>query len=433
MMQEQFEPGGSRLEARGNRWLEAYARLAPGKSREEAAAELTVLSARIAEENERESLGRRVALVPAVAGSPQRRAVLGPVILLLAAISAIVLILACANLASLLLARGVGRRREIAIRLSLGASRGQVVRQLLAESLLLSLVGGVSGVLVASASVGPARGLGPGHGVPGRARRAPRRVGRRVRRRCRAPHHSRVRSRTGTPLGARRDGGALRDESAGVVRRTRPQPPAQRPRGGPGRPLGPAPGRRRALPPHAPAPAVGRPRLRAAGRARGLDGAVHQRLRSGARPRLLPQSARRGPRPPRRRGGQPGPTRASRLRRDELDQLRRRGLRGPEGPGRLGLLQQRRPRLLRAHEDRPPQGPRPHGRGPRGRPCGRRGQRGDGGTVLAGQRRAGRALPPGRALDRASWAWPATPPIGSSARSRPPGSSSPSTRAIAPT
>jgi predicted permease len=166
MMQEQFEPGGSRLEARGNRWLEAYARLAPGKSREEAEAELTVLSARIAEENERESLGRRVALFPLWRAPRSGAQILGPVILLLAAISAIVRLLACANLASLLLARGVGRRREIAIRLSLGASRGQVVRQLLAESLLLSLVGGVSGVLVASASVDLLEAWVPATGFP---------------------------------------------------------------------------------------------------------------------------------------------------------------------------------------------------------------------------------------------------------------------------
>jgi predicted permease len=166
MMQEHFEPGGSRLEARGHRWLEAYARLAPGRSREEAQAELTVLSARIAAENERESLGRGVALFPLWRAPRSGAEILGPVVILLAAVSLIVLLLACANLASLLLARGVGRRREIAIRLSLGARRFQVVRQLLAESLLLALAGGVAGLAVASSTVGLLEAWVPPTGFP---------------------------------------------------------------------------------------------------------------------------------------------------------------------------------------------------------------------------------------------------------------------------
>ena len=166
MMQEHVEAGGSRLETRGHRWLDVYARLAPGKSREEAEAELTVLSARIAAENERESLGRGVALFPLWRAPRSGAAILGPVILLLAAVSAIVLLLACANLASLLLARGVGRRREIAIRLWLGARRSQVVRELLAESLLLALGGGAAGVVVASSAIGLLEAWVPPTGFP---------------------------------------------------------------------------------------------------------------------------------------------------------------------------------------------------------------------------------------------------------------------------
>ena len=81
-------------------------------------------------------------------------AILGPIIMVLGGISALVLLLACANLASLLLARGVNRRREIAIRLSLGARRSDVARQLLVESLLLALLGGVAGLFVASFGIG---------------------------------------------------------------------------------------------------------------------------------------------------------------------------------------------------------------------------------------------------------------------------------------
>jgi predicted permease len=166
MMQEQFEPGGSRLEARGHRWLEAYARLGPGRSREEAEAELTVLSARIAAENERESLGRGVALFPLWRAPRSGAEILGPIIIVLAAICTIALLLACVNLASLLLARGVGRRREIAVRLSLGARRSQVVRQLLVESLLLALAGAAAGILVASSSISLLEAWVPPTGFP---------------------------------------------------------------------------------------------------------------------------------------------------------------------------------------------------------------------------------------------------------------------------
>ncbi len=154
MMQKHFEPGGNRLEQRGNRWLDVYARLAPGLRLERAQAELDVLAARIAKANQRETLARGVAVFPLWRAPRTGAAILGPIIMVLGGICALVLLLACANLASLLLARGVARRREIAIRLSLGARRFDIARQLLAESLLLALAGSAAGLVVATFGIG---------------------------------------------------------------------------------------------------------------------------------------------------------------------------------------------------------------------------------------------------------------------------------------
>jgi predicted permease len=153
-MHMQFEPGGSRLAERGNRWLDVYARLAPGVDRERAQAELDVLSTRIAAQHQREGLKRGVALFPLWRAPRTGAAILGPIIIVLGGVCALVLLLACANLASLLLARGMRRRREIAIRLSLGARRTDIARQLLAESLLLAALGGAVGVFVATFGIG---------------------------------------------------------------------------------------------------------------------------------------------------------------------------------------------------------------------------------------------------------------------------------------
>ncbi|MEM7357058.1 MAG: ABC transporter permease, partial [Acidobacteriota bacterium] len=146
--------GLDRLEDRARRWHFIVGRLAEGVSAERARAEVAALGARWQEEYPVTNENRFFTLLPTnqVRVWPGLDQALYTASFVVMGIVALVLLIACANLANMLLARAVARRKEMATRLALGASRGAIIRQLLIESLTLSLLGGGVGILVALAS-----------------------------------------------------------------------------------------------------------------------------------------------------------------------------------------------------------------------------------------------------------------------------------------
>jgi predicted permease len=148
---------GSRLDSGTDWWLVVMGRLKPDWTVEQATAQLnsispgvfqTTLSPKYPAESAQSYLDFKLAAFPAASGISQVRENYESPLWMLFGVAGLVLLVACANLANLLLARANAREREIAVRLALGASRARVVRQLLAESLLLAAVGSALGALL---------------------------------------------------------------------------------------------------------------------------------------------------------------------------------------------------------------------------------------------------------------------------------------------
>ena len=148
-MENLFEGGGYKLEDRGARWIESYARLRPGATIQQAQQEVSAIGRRVEADYPATNRGRSFRLWPLWATPFNNAGTLLPTLEIMLAVVAFVLLIACANVGNLLLVRSFARRQEISVRLAIGAGRARIWNQLLTEGFVLSLFGVTGGLLVA--------------------------------------------------------------------------------------------------------------------------------------------------------------------------------------------------------------------------------------------------------------------------------------------
>src|ERR1700736_4103413 len=148
-MQETFDTTGYKLEDRGARWIEGYAFLKPGVTRQQGQAELSAIAKRLENDFPEANRGHEVQLVPLWKTPFNGAGNMSPTLAITMAVVFLVLLIACANVSNLLLARSLLRRHEMTMRLALGAGRRRLIKQLVTEGLLLSIIAAAGGIAVA--------------------------------------------------------------------------------------------------------------------------------------------------------------------------------------------------------------------------------------------------------------------------------------------